>query len=222
MANSSHAHNRHRCNAFARRLLPLERRSRLMPILALLALLALLAGAVIISSVTKQHVQLDDGTVWVTSLNHQKAARFNVKNQEADAGIASAAPQFDIAQHNGNTILTEPGQATSIKASTVGTDAQTNVKANTTALTGGDTLAFINQNTGNVWTGRANQLDALSPTTTAPQMKLGSGGRIAVTHNGDSLRVSAIRWHDSHAAGFRFLHHAGTRLPFRRATTSSR
>ncbi|MBT1164293.1 fibronectin type III domain-containing protein [Bifidobacterium felsineum] len=184
MAHSSHAHNRRRLNAITRRMPLFRQHTWLAPMLTLLALLALVAGAVIISSVTRQHVQLDDGTVWVTSFSHQKAARFNVKNQEADAGVSSSAPQFDIAQHNGNTILTEPGQATSIKASTVSTDEKTDVKANTLALNGGDTLAFINEQTGNVWAGPADQLDDLTPTTTAPQMKLGSGGRIAVTHEG--------------------------------------
>ncbi|MBT1174525.1 tandem-95 repeat protein [Bifidobacterium sp. LC6] len=185
MVKPSESSRRRQLVAMARHFLPSRNRTWLMPVVTLLAILMIIAGAVIVSSVTRRHVQLDDGTVWVTSLNHQKAARFNVKNQEADAGISSAAPRFDITQHNGSTVLTEPSRATSIKASTVSADAKTDVKANTTAVEGGDTIAFLNEKTGNVWAGPSDQLDALAPTTASPQMKLGSGGRIAVTNTGD-------------------------------------
>lgn len=185
MAAPSAPRERHRLRAIARRISPFTNRTWLMPLLTLLAVLALIAGAVIVSTVTRRHVQLDDGTVWVTSLSHQKAARFNVKNQEADAGISSSAPRFNIVQHNSSTVLTEPSQATSIKASTVSTDAQTDIKANTTATEGGGTIAFINEKTGNVWAGPDDQLDSLTPTTSEPQMQLGTGGRIAVTHTGE-------------------------------------
>ena len=116
----------------------------------LLLLLGLVAGAVIMSTVTRRHVQLDDGTVWVTSLKNQKAVRFNVKNKEADAGVSSSAPRFDIAQHNGDTILTETTKASTIKASTVSTGVKTDIKANTTTVVGGDTASLINEKTGNV------------------------------------------------------------------------
>ena len=112
-----------------------------VPVITLLLLLGLVAGAVIMSTVTRRHVQLDDGTVWVTSLKNQKAARFNVKNKEADAGVSSSAPRFDIAQHNGDTILTETTKASTIKASTVSTGVKTDIKANTTTVVGGDTAA---------------------------------------------------------------------------------
>ncbi|KFI93975.1 fibronectin type III domain-containing protein [Bifidobacterium saguini DSM 23967] len=185
MVTPSQPRNRHRLGALVRHVLPSKNRTWLMPVLTLLALLALIAGAVIVSTITRRHVQLDDGTVWVTSLNHQKAARFNVKNQEADAGISSSAPRFDVVQHNSDTVLTEPNQATFIKASTVSADAKTDIKANTTAIEGGGTIAFINEKTGNVWAGSSDQLDSLTPTTDSPQMQLGSGGRIAVTHTGE-------------------------------------
>lgn len=136
------------------------------------------------STVTRRHVQLDDGTVWVTSLKNQKAARFNVKNKEADAGVSSSAPRFDIAQHNGDTILTETTKASTIKASTVSTGVKTDIKANTTTVVGGDTAALINEKTGNVWTGLSENLDSVTPTTSDPKIKLGEGGRIAVTHDG--------------------------------------
>ena len=63
------------------------------------------------SSITRQHVHLDDGTVWVTSLKNRKAARFNVKLKEPDSAVASSAARFDIVQHDSDTVLTEGAKA---------------------------------------------------------------------------------------------------------------
>lgn len=183
MATSSHQQDRQK-NAFMRRMTPAAKQSWALPVIALLVLLTLVIGAIIVNAATRSHVQLDDGTVWVTSLNQQKAARFNVRNQEADAGISSSAPRFDIAQHNGDTILTEPRRATAIKASTLGTEVTTDTSPYITAVSGGSTLAFLNTRTGNVWAGPSDRLDSLAPDTTAPQMALGTGARIAVTDTG--------------------------------------
>lgn len=185
MATSSQSYDRRRrISAALRRLMPSGGHTWTVPVITLLLLLGLVAGAVIMSTVTRRHVQLDDGTVWVTSLKNQKAARFNVKNKEADAGVSSSAPRFDIAQHNGDTILTETTKASTIKASTVSTGVKTDIKANTTTVVGGDTVALINEKTGNVWTGLSENLDSVAPTTSDPKMKLGEGGRIVVTHDG--------------------------------------
>lgn len=185
MATSSQSYDRRRrISAALRRLMPSGGHTWTVPVITLLLLLGLVAGAVIMSTVTRRHVQLDDGTVWVTSLKNQKAARFNVKNKEADAGVSSSAPRFDIAQHNGDTILTETTKASTIKASTVSTGVKTDIKANTTTVVGGDTAALINEKTGNVWTGLSENLDSVTPTTSDPKIKLGEGGRIAVTHDG--------------------------------------
>ncbi|MFR2313505.1 MAG: hypothetical protein ACLS6O_00475 [Bifidobacterium sp.] len=62
-------------------LLPSGSRRWITPIVMLLLLLGIIAGAFIVSSVTQRHVQLDDGTVWITSLKDRKAARFNVKTR---------------------------------------------------------------------------------------------------------------------------------------------
>ena len=96
-----------RFGSMLRKLLPSGSRRWITPIVMLLLLLGIVAGAVIVSSVTQRHVQLDDGTVWVTSLKDRKAARFNVRNRDADAGVASTAARFDVAQHDGSTVISE-------------------------------------------------------------------------------------------------------------------
>ncbi|MCB5391987.1 hypothetical protein LIP47_14655, partial [Eggerthella lenta] len=87
-------------------------------------------------------------------------------------------------QHNGTTILAEPTKASAIASSTLSTSMQTSLKAHTTASVGGSTVAFINENTGNVWVGSSDELDAVSPSVDSPRMRLGTGGRIVVTHDG--------------------------------------
>lgn len=155
-----------------------------MPVIALVMLIGIIAGAIWVSSITRQHVHLDDGTVWVTSLKNRKAARFNVKLKEPDSAVASSAARFDIVQHDSDTVLTEGAKATGISSATLGTTGRTETKGDTTAVTGGGTIAFLNTKNGNVWVGRSSDLDSVSPATSDPSMRLGAGGKIAVTHDG--------------------------------------
>ena len=127
-----------------------------MPVIALVMLIGIIAGAIWVSSITRQHVHLDDGTVWVTSLKNRKAARFNVKLKEPDSAVASSAARFDIVQHDSDTVLTEGAKATGISSATLGTTGRTETKGDTTAVTGGGTIAFLNTKNGNVWVGRSS------------------------------------------------------------------
>lgn len=129
-------------------------------------------------------MQLDDGTVWITSLKDRKAARFNARNKDVNAGVSSAASRFDVAQHNGSTVISEGTKASNIAASTISETGNTAIKTDIETIVGGDTAAFINVKTGNVWVGSASDVKSVNPTTDKPNMKLGSGGKIAVTHDG--------------------------------------
>ena len=164
--------------------LPSRSRQWITPIVMLFLLLGIIAGAFIVSSVTQQHVQLDDGTVWITSLKDRKTARFNAKNKDVDAGVSSTASRFDVAQHNGSTVISEGTKASNIAASTISETGNTAIKTDIETIAGDDTAAFINVKTGNVWVGSASDVKSVNPTTDKPKMKLGSGGKITVTHNG--------------------------------------
>ena len=167
-----------------RRPVSTEGRRWVAPLVALLSLVAIIAGAILVSSITRRQVHLDDGTVWVTSLKDRKAARFNVRLSEADVAVSSAAARFDVAQHDSDTMLTEGAKSTTILASTVSADATTETKGDAQAVVGGDSVAFLDAKSGNVWAGRTAQIDAISPSTAEPQMRLGSGGKVAVTADG--------------------------------------
>lgn len=177
-------YRRRSCGGTSHHPAPANSRAWMAPALALLAALGIIAAAAMIDAVHRRHVQFDNGTVWVTSLADHKAARFNVKNGEADATISSTAARFDIAQHGNGTMLIEPTKASSVQASTVAIGSTANISTNISAMLGGETAAFIDESTGHVWVGTSANLDMVSPTTSKPQMKLGSGGRAIVTHDG--------------------------------------
>ncbi|WEV42684.1 Ig-like domain-containing protein [Bifidobacterium sp. ESL0682] len=167
-----------------RRLNSQTNRRWLTPVLVLLLLLGIVAGAIIINALTRTNVHLDDGTVWVTSLKDRKAARFNVKLQQANGAIAPTTPTFDVNQHDDNVVLSDGAKAQGIVASTLGIHGKSEVKSSTSTFMGGNTTAFLNRKTGNVWAGDSGNLDAIAPKTSSPQMQLGAHGLLAVDRNG--------------------------------------
>ncbi|WEV72725.1 Ig-like domain-containing protein [Bifidobacterium sp. ESL0790] len=181
---SSTRARRHRIRLSFKRLNSQTNRRWLTPVLVLLLLLGVVAGAIIINTLTRAHVHLDDGTVWVTSLKDRKAARFNVKLKQVNGAISPTTPSFDVAQHDDDTVLSDGTKAQGIQASTLGIHGKSDMKSSTVTFIGGQTAAFLNTKTGNVWTGQSNNLDSISPTTAAPQMRLGTNGKVAVTHDG--------------------------------------
>ena len=94
---------------------------------------------------------------------------FNVKVKQADAAVSSTATRFDVAQHDAVTILDEGGEASSIDASTVSPTEQVETGEGMTVLLGGDTVAFLDTQTGDVWTGEAEGLDGVDPTSQDPE-----------------------------------------------------
>ena len=168
----------------ARRLPAVGKRKWVVPVATLLLILAVIAGAIIVSSVTQRHVQLDDGTVWVTSLQHRKAARFNVKLKQADAAVSSSAQKFDVVQHDSSTLLDESGKTSSIKASTISVNGSAETGGNIVTMIGSGTAALLNTKNGNVWAGKAGDAASISPASADPKMKLGTGGLAVVDSDG--------------------------------------
>ncbi|WEV52686.1 Ig-like domain-containing protein [Bifidobacterium sp. ESL0704] len=167
-----------------RRLNSQTNRRWLTPVLVLLLLLGIVAGAIIINTLTRTHVHLDDGTVWVTSLKDRKAARFNVKLQQANGAVAPTTATFDVSQHNDDVILSDGAKAQGIVASNLGIHGKAEIRNSTSTFIGGNSAAFLNHKTGNVWVGDSGNLDSITPKTSAPQMQLGTHGLLALDRNG--------------------------------------
>lgn len=163
----------------------------MVPVAMLVIVLAVIAGALVMHSVSQRHLQLDDGTVWVTSQADQKAARYNVRLREPDASVNAQSQNFDIAQHDGDAILAEPQKASGINQSTMGTADSTATTAAMRTLVGGRTAAIIDTDRGDVWVGGADGVAHISPTTATATMSLGGGGRIAIAADGTVYGLDA-------------------------------
>ena len=162
---------------------PAGGRPWLVPLAATLLVLAVVAGAVLASSVTRGHVELDDGTVWVTSLADGKAARFNVRLREADAAVSASSARFDVAQSGADTMLDGGSSSASIKASTAAMDATVETGGASTMF-GGGTAAMFNASTGDVWTADADGAASIAPESDKPVMRLGRSGKAVVDAEG--------------------------------------
>lgn len=160
------------------------RRPWLVPLVCLLAVLAVIIGAFIVSSVTERHLKLDDGTVWVTALNEGKAARYNVALKEPDVAVMASGARFDVAQADGVTMLDEDASTASIDQATVSMADSTPTKNGIHTYVGGDTVAMLDAQRGDVWVGDAADVKSIRPVDSDPTMRLGVGGKVAVTHDG--------------------------------------
>lgn len=223
MAKTPQSYERkQRIRATTKRLVHANRHPWLAPVFFLIILAAIIAGACIISTVTQRHIQLDDGTVWVTSQTHGKAARYNVKLREPDTAVSSADKQFDVAQNNGITILSEQSKATSIQPSTISMKDTTATRATNETHVGADTVAFLDTKTGDVWLADSTDIASTTPQHADPNMKLGPGGKISVTHDGAVYGYrpadgKVLRLHDHndrHAQGVASIGHGGQAQSF--------
>lgn len=154
----------------------------LVPLFSAVVIALLAAATIVISSIHHEQLHLDNASVWVTSLNNRKAARFNVTLKQADAAIPADSPTLDIAQSGNTTVLTDSHSAANISASTVMLDDQTSLPAGVETHVNGPTTAFFDPATGDVWATANGSIDI---SAADPVMRLGPGGKVAVTGSGE-------------------------------------
>lgn len=181
-----------------------KHRLRLLPLVSIAAFLALLIAAIVVSSITQDHLHLDNGSVWVTSTKDGKVARFNPAIKDVDAALAAKSSDFDVAQSGNTTVFDDQNQAYSIDSATVSIAKHSAKSKTTTAFVSGETSALFDSASGKLWVGSADKLDALSDTS-APRLTLSRGSRIALDSDG---RVYVYR--SSDAAVLRFDSSADT------------
>lgn len=156
------------------------------PIVILFALVcvgALFAGAILMSTVTRRHVRLDDGTVWILSASGGKAARLNVRLRQADAMVPLSSATADITQHGSHTVLRDGARILGVNAATLATDPAESVGEQSEVQTAGGVLAVLDSKTGDVRVGHADDMGTLD-SAAAPRMALGQGGLVCVSHDG--------------------------------------
>lgn len=184
MGNGSRSSWLHQAGRQIRPLISRRRSPWIMPILVLLALVLIAVGAILLNTVNRRQVQVDDGSVWITSQNERKVARFKPQIDEADVALSTNASRFDLAQSGYTAILGQDGAISAIKASTASLGDRTMVQDRVKQIVNGPTLALFQQTTGKVWVGRGDALKAMEPDRRRPVLTLGSGGAAAVTPQG--------------------------------------
>lgn len=160
-------------------------RRRIAPAVIGLALaLGVAAGAVVISVVTQRQVGLDDGSVWVVSAKHRKAARLNPSLGQADVAVETDHARSQVLQWNALTVLDEGTHMTALDAATVeATRGERTERDLVTAMAGG-TLAVMDEGSGEVWAMAAEQAALRDPCEGSPAMRLGVDARFAVDRHG--------------------------------------
>lgn len=118
------------------------------------------------------------------SSKDRKAARFNVRNRDADAGVASTAARFDVAQHDGSTVISRRYEGQQHRGLHRQRKRQHHHQIHRICGPSSEAHRVSQRQTGNVWVGSTDDVKSMNPTTDSPKMKLGSGSRIAVTHDG--------------------------------------
>lgn len=160
----------------------------------IVALLALIGAAIIVNSVQQQHLHLDNGTVWITSLHDGKTARFNPVIKDADAAVAATSSDFDVSQSDNTTLLSDDSTLTSIDAAHVSTGKQARIPRGSTTFTSTDTAAIFDSSSGKLWLTPPTDLDALNdsaqPTLTLPrgsQVTMGDDGALYAYRSSDGV-----------------------------------
>lgn len=147
--------------------------------------LSLLVVAINIQTMHQQHMELNDATVWISSHQKHKIARFDALAQEANATVAATQSHFDIIQHDSYTILSEENMHFStISASDVVQEQTVHASHPTQVEIGGSTAAFFNTVNGDVHVCNIEKFSSCSLNREKALLTLKPGGAISVTANG--------------------------------------
>ncbi|POH61992.1 hypothetical protein C3B59_15630 [Cryobacterium zongtaii] len=131
-------------------------------------------------------VDLSARDVWVTNGKELLAGRLNRQIEELNASVNASSSTFDVAQ-DGEDVFLIDGSAGTIERidpafTTLGE--RVDVAQGSEIAYGGDSIAVMNQSTGEVWVINAAGELSFDPKATDPVMKLGKGGHIAVSQDG--------------------------------------
>ena len=165
------------------------------PIAALIALIGIVLGVTMLNSVTRRRIEFDDGTVWIASQADRGIARFNVRARQTEATLPATQSQFNVLQSGNHAALLDGARIAGIDAATLATTDGTPPASNADGAdgagdtggvdvaVGGNTVAFLRTQTGEVWVGELDAVDRIGPGN-EPVMRLGANGLFAVDHTG--------------------------------------
>ena len=184
MGSGSGPSRRHRIRQRIRSLMSSTRSPWSIPVVVFIALVLIATGAILLNTINRQQVQVDDGSVWITSQDERKVARFKPGIGEADVALSTNTSRFDLAQSGYTTILGQDGAMSPINASTASIGDRTRLGTQVEQIVNGPTVALHQRTTGKVWVGRGDDLKSLDPNQQQPILTLGRGGAVSVTPQG--------------------------------------
>ena len=147
---------------------------------------AVSAMAFLYQGITTADVELNDGGVWVTKPSGLLVGHLNYQAQLLDSGLKMTSSDFDILQH-GETVIAVDKATSSlapIDPATVTLGNAVALPASSTVSMGGNTLAVVDSDTGDLFSTRAADAASFLPDPEKPLYTLGSGGEAAVDVDG--------------------------------------
>src|SRR5690625_4589419 len=143
----------------------------------LLATLALINQGVPLSQ-----LELNDGSVWLTSNAELKLGRYNPRIDELDGGLVSDSGRFDVRQEGNDVILVEPTTATVVETATVAAAIEVPIPSNAEVQLQDGNVAIVDSEAGDMWLQEIDRLGSVQTDQDAP-IALGSraGGVLAET-----------------------------------------
>ncbi|WP_028046670.1 Ig-like domain-containing protein [Cellulomonas sp. URHE0023] len=134
-------------------------------------------------------LDLNDGAVWLTATSQSQLGRYNATVEELNGGLVADGTDFDVLQDEGDILLVEQGQVSVVDPASVTITTQVATPGATVRMAGG-TVAVADAD-GNAWVRAIGDLDGLRIGTDAPDLELGSGGKVVVAQGGAVLGVAA-------------------------------
>jgi hypothetical protein len=148
--------------------------------------LAVTTMAFLYQGVTTADVELNDGGVWVTKPSGLLVGHLNYQAQLLDGGLKMTSSDFDIMQHDDTVITVDKatGSLAPIDPVSVTLGNAVALPAESSVTMGGDTLAVVDDKTGDLFSTRASDVANFLPDPEEPLLTLGSGASATVDVDG--------------------------------------
>lgn len=154
-----------------------------MTLAAIATLILMLAvTAMMITTINRQQISLDDGSVWISADSQQAIARFNIGSGDNDAVLESSAQHTDVIQSGDQLAMLSNRDLSTIQPSTLRTTALTRLPRHQTITTGGTIMALLDTDSGDLRVGLISAAQRITNST--PVGNVGKHGRVTVDANG--------------------------------------
>ncbi|GAA2105184.1 Ig-like domain-containing protein [Nocardioides furvisabuli] len=182
-----------------RRRLTTARRPRSRKVASTLSL-AVVASSLVVLAVRADgtpisDVDLNDGSVWVTIEDpaYQLLGRLNPQVRELDLAIQALSGDFDVHQRETSVLLDVKSGGRGVRQVDVAAGTALDpvpLSADTTVALGGDTIAMLDRETGEVWVRTTQTIQGFTADQTPADLEAGRDAALAVGQDGTAYVVN--------------------------------